>query len=85
MIGQAFIKAVAFAVNTAVLFSFFNITPAEATLPELIVSAGISGFATSFIVNPIERVKILMQANSGGLTVRITFYFSIYLFFFSDF
>ena len=70
MVGQAFIKAVAFAVNTAVLYTFFTVTPAEATLPELIFSAGMSGFATSFIVNPIERIKIIMQADNGDSTVR---------------
>ena len=76
MVGQAFIKAIAFAVNTAVLYSFFSVTPAEATLLELVFSAGMSGFVTSFFVNPIERVKILMQADNARITVsRIYIYY----------
>ena len=36
------------------------------TLIQLVLAAGFAGFVTSFLVNPIERIKILMQADYKG-------------------
>eukprot|EP01035_Chromulina_nebulosa_P019191 gene19191-25037_t len=63
MIGQAFIKSAAFATNTWAL-NILHDDPTNPTLINLVLSACFAGFLTSFIVNPIERVKILMQADS---------------------
>jgi hypothetical protein len=65
MIGQAFIKSSAFASNT---FALNTITddPVHATLFQLMFAAFFAGFMSSFFVNPIERVKILMQADSSA-------------------
>ena len=63
MIGQAFIKSAAFASNTWAL-DHLSQNPETATLVDLIFAAFFAGFFTSFLVNPIERVKILMQSDN---------------------
>lgn len=63
MLGQAFIKSAAFASNTWAL----NIVATDSSNPnvaELVAAACFAGFLTSYVVNPIERVKILMQADN---------------------
>ena len=64
MLGQALIKAIAFAVNS------FALTKMDATadpnILQLSMAGGLSGLVASFAVNPIERVKVLMQADQGG-------------------
>eukprot|EP00960_Hanusia_phi_P044285 756559-Hanusia_phi.AAC.1 len=68
MVGQAFIKAVAFSANSAALdaekmtSSFASLSP----LAQLTCAALFSGFVTSFLVNPIERIKIMCQAAEKG-------------------
>jgi solute carrier family 25 carnitine/acylcarnitine transporter 20/29 len=62
MIGQALIKAVAFSVNTAALQALQPY--AVASVVSLIMAACFSGFVTSFLVAPVERVKVMMQASS---------------------
>jgi solute carrier family 25 carnitine/acylcarnitine transporter 20/29 len=66
MIGQAFIKSSAFASNAWAL-SILNSSGGEATILQLALAAAFSGFVASFVVNPIERIKVLMQADSCGL------------------
>jgi hypothetical protein len=63
MLGQAFIKSAAFAANTWAL-NQLTTDPANAGLAYLALSSLFAGFVTSFVVNPIERVKILMQADN---------------------
>lgn len=63
MAGQAAIKAVAFCTNAVVLdylheSHFLNL----GVTPQLLLAACSSGFVTSFIVAPIERIKVMMQA-----------------------
>lgn len=66
MIAQSFIKSAAFGSNAWALnqlaetYGFDSIHP---PLLMLALAAAFSGFATTFIVNPIERIKILMQAD----------------------
>ncbi|EKX49217.1 hypothetical protein GUITHDRAFT_157468 [Guillardia theta CCMP2712] len=68
MVGQAFIKAVAFSANSAALDAekmtsmFASLSP----LAQLTCAALFSGFVTSFLVNPIERIKIMCQAAEKG-------------------
>lgn len=64
MVGQAVIKSVAFSANQIGL-SFLKEN--AAFLPSAAVLLGaafFSGFVTSFLVTPIERVKVLMQASN---------------------
>lgn len=56
MAGQALIKATAFGVNAAVLSQDFDI----------ITAAAAAGFVTAFIAVPVDRIKVLMQADSYG-------------------
>jgi Mitochondrial carrier protein len=62
MIGQALIKAVAFSANTAALQALQPY--ALASVVSLILAACFAGFVTSFLVAPVERVKVMMQASS---------------------
>lgn len=60
MIGQAVIKSAAFTSNQFALESLNTVH-----IPmfySLLLSAAFAGFVTSFIVAPVERVKIMMQA-----------------------
>lgn len=65
MVGQAFIKALAFSINT------LSITFLSQSLPNishtwiLLAAACFAGAVTSFAVAPIERVKVMMQATTG--------------------
>ena len=64
MAGQAMIKAAAFSANT---FMFNTLMDSHDwgtnTVPPLIIAAGFAGFVTSFLVAPIERIKVMMQAS----------------------
>jgi len=79
MIGQAIIKSVAFAANGNALM-FLN-SSGSTRLDDilktfsfgmsqevyyLVLAACFAGFVTSFLVTPIERVKLMMQADSKG-------------------
>ena len=64
MIGKAVIKAMAFSANAnalAVLGTYPDL-PNIVTLP---AAACFAGFITSFVVAPVERIKVMMQASSG--------------------
>ena len=74
MAGQAIIKSVAFSTNELALGVLMNNNNHDASLlgvssgtmtssfGMLILAAGFSGFVTSFLVAPVERVKVMMQA-----------------------
>jgi hypothetical protein len=67
MAGQALIKALAFSTNAATL-AWLEQQIALTALPPtllLLTAACTAGFITSFIVAPIERVKVMMQASSA--------------------
>lgn len=66
MIGQAMIKAVAFSANTNML-SFLDQYQALSTILSLIIAAGFSGFLSSFLVAPFERIKIMMQSDDKNV------------------
>jgi solute carrier family 25 carnitine/acylcarnitine transporter 20/29 len=64
MLGQAVVKAVAFASNDWALTELSGgVSP---TVWQLIASAMFAGLFTSFFVNPVERIKVVMQAGSVG-------------------
>jgi solute carrier family 25 carnitine/acylcarnitine transporter 20/29 len=64
MAGQAIIKSVAFSANSSALLFLQETYPISPT-SSLLLAACFSGFVTSFLVTPIERIKILMQSNSS--------------------
>jgi len=66
MAGQAIIKSVAFSVNTITLDFLREIYPALASVSTLLIAACFSGFITSFLVAPIERIKVMMQAANSN-------------------
>jgi len=69
MIGKALIKAVAFWANTSALnFLLGNAkySSVHKNLFPFIMAASFSGLAASFVVTPVERIKVLMQATGGG-------------------
>jgi hypothetical protein len=64
MLGQAVIKSVAFGTNAMALGWFQQHTELPLTMT-LLAASCIAGFFTSFLVVPVERVKVLMQASSA--------------------
>jgi len=70
MIGQALIKSVAFSANALALESLKEYDwdaldlGISSSFLTLILAASFSGFVTSFLVTPVERVKVMMQAQS---------------------
>lgn len=68
MIGQAFIKAVAFCANDSALAVLqHDLPPGVNELTLYATAACFSGFVTSFVTAPAERIKIIMQANGKDL------------------
>lgn len=77
MIGQAFIKAVAFSSNGLALYVLQHYAPVSesafvqqflsAPVLQLIVAACFAGFVSSFLVNPVERIKVMMQASGTSM------------------
>lgn len=69
MAAQGIIKATAFASNDWALH-ILQENPclgwASTPFGSLCIAAGFAGAVSSFVINPIERVKILMQADTGG-------------------
>ena len=63
MVGQALIKSVAFSANAVALtwLQQSHLLPATVAL---VLAAMYSGFVTSFLVAPVERIKVMMQADS---------------------
>ncbi|GMH87731.1 hypothetical protein TL16_g10949 [Triparma laevis f. inornata] len=64
VVGQAFIKAVAFASNDWALQYTSQLS--SSNFIGLVSAAMFAGFVTSFLVTPIERVKIILQAKRSG-------------------
>lgn len=67
MIGQAFIKSTLFAANAFALTLLVGNSGESnsASVLQLCLAGCFSGFVGSFVINPIERVKVLMQADTG--------------------
>ena len=65
MFGEAFVKATLFGSNAYALdqIKFLEIP----TFVQLCIASAFSGFVSSFVLNPIERVKILMQADKNEI------------------
>jgi solute carrier family 25 carnitine/acylcarnitine transporter 20/29 len=63
MAGEAVIKAIAFSANAKACAVLQDYLPAEQHMIALLTAACLSGVATSFLVSPVERVKVMMQAS----------------------
>ncbi|EEC47952.1 predicted protein [Phaeodactylum tricornutum CCAP 1055/1] len=68
MIGQAIIKALAFSANANALscLKASDWSQDLSTGSILLVAACFAGFVSSFVVAPIERIKVMMQSSSPG-------------------
>lgn len=69
MVGQAVIIGVAFTANSYSLeqiATIKGISVSEASITDLILASSIAGFITAFVVNPIERIKIILQTDNVG-------------------
>ena len=69
MMGQGLVKATSFTVNTVVLNWEVAHAASQTDSPTtamFILAAASAGLVSSFIVNPVERVKILLQAASSS-------------------
>lgn len=64
MVGEAFVKATLFGANAWAL-SLLSTADSVPTLSQLTLAAAFSGVVSSFVLNPIERVKVLMQADGS--------------------
>ena len=66
MAGQAIIKAVVFAVNAYMLEVLKESGMFEGNLSlQLLTAAATAGFVTSFLAAPVDRIKVMMQADSS--------------------
>lgn len=65
MIGQALIKSTAFSANSMALTYLTNHSDLLPHSVSLVISAMFAGFVTSFLVAPIERIKVMMQASNA--------------------
>eukprot|EP00557_Chaetoceros_sp_GSL56_P000076 CAMPEP_0176498880 /NCGR_PEP_ID=MMETSP0200_2-20121128/12597_1 /TAXON_ID=947934 /ORGANISM="Chaetoceros sp., Strain GSL56" /LENGTH=415 /DNA_ID=CAMNT_0017897197 /DNA_START=82 /DNA_END=1327 /DNA_ORIENTATION=+ len=63
MVGQAIIKSVAFSANASAL-AYLHGYIVLPSVVSLLLAACFSGFVTSFLVTPIERIKVLMQSSN---------------------
>ena len=66
MIGEAFVKASLFGSNYWALSVLTHDSTDSPSILILCLAAAFSGVVSSFVLNPIERVKILMQADQSG-------------------
>eukprot|EP00814_Leptocylindrus_danicus_P001577 CAMPEP_0116022292 /NCGR_PEP_ID=MMETSP0321-20121206/10901_1 /TAXON_ID=163516 /ORGANISM="Leptocylindrus danicus var. danicus, Strain B650" /LENGTH=307 /DNA_ID=CAMNT_0003493337 /DNA_START=91 /DNA_END=1015 /DNA_ORIENTATION=- len=65
-IGKALITAVAFTADHVALFDISVLFPGlKDTLLLVVLASMFSGFVTSFITTPVERIKVILQAKEG--------------------
>eukprot|EP00578_Thalassiosira_sp_NH16_P013799 CAMPEP_0181121298 /NCGR_PEP_ID=MMETSP1071-20121207/24661_1 /TAXON_ID=35127 /ORGANISM="Thalassiosira sp., Strain NH16" /LENGTH=291 /DNA_ID=CAMNT_0023206103 /DNA_START=370 /DNA_END=1242 /DNA_ORIENTATION=+ len=62
MIGQAFIKAIQFAVNEITFLWLENHSTIQSNVIKMAIAGTLAGLLSSFVVSPVELVKIRMQA-----------------------
>lgn len=66
MVGQAIIKSVAFCANDSALSYLGATFPFLTSVNKLLIASCFSGFVTSFLVAPIERIKVMLQATNSN-------------------
>lgn len=66
MFGEAFVKASMFGSNAWCLSQLLKLTSeVDPSIVDLSIAAAFSGLMSSLILNPIDRIKILMQTDSS--------------------
>lgn len=66
MMGQAVIKAISFTVNAKALAALLPYGDYLPHVTILLMAACTAGLVASFVVSPVERVKVMMQAKGKG-------------------
>lgn len=69
MTGQALIKAISFTVNALVLAALLPYSAYVSHVVLLLMAACTAGLVSSFVVSPVERIKVMMQANGKVYTI----------------
>ena len=64
MIGQALIKSIQFAVNEITYLWLEKNTMIQSTLIKMAIAGTLAGLLSSFVVSPVELLKIRMQAQN---------------------
>ena len=64
MIGQAFIKAIQFAVNEITFVWLENHSTIQSNIIKMTIAGTLAGLLSSFVVSPVELVKIRMQTQN---------------------
>jgi hypothetical protein len=64
MIGQAIIKAIQFAVNEMTFVYIDKHSSIQSNIIKMAIAGTLAGLISSFVVSPVELVKIRMQAQS---------------------
>ncbi|KAL7540139.1 hypothetical protein ACHAXR_009905, partial [Thalassiosira sp. AJA248-18] len=64
MIGQAFIKAIQFAVNEITFLWLEKHSTIQSNIIKMAIAGTLAGLLSSFVVSPVELVKIRMQAQN---------------------
>lgn len=70
MIGQAAIKSVQFAVNEITLLYLETNATIQSNLLKMAIAGTLAGLLSSFVVSPIELVKIRMQAQNKSAQMK---------------
>lgn len=68
MIGQAFIKAIQFAVNEITFLWLEKHSTIQSNIIKMAIAGTLAGLLSSFVVSPVELVKIRMQAQNKPST-----------------
>jgi hypothetical protein len=67
MIGQAFVKGLVFVVYEYVMLALGQLMGTSApTFGQRLLAAAVAGAVASFLVTPIERIKVVMQADGAN-------------------
>lgn len=70
MIGQAAIKSIQFAVNEITLLYLETNATIQSNLLKMAIAGTLAGLLSSFVVSPIELVKIRMQAQNKSASKK---------------
>ena len=70
MIGQAIIKAIQFAVNEMTFVYLENHSSIQSNIIKMAIAGTLAGLISSFVVSPVELVKIRMQAQSKPSKIK---------------
>ena len=70
MIGQAIIKAIQFAINEMTFVYLEHHSSIKSNILKMAIAGTLAGLLSSFVVSPVELVKIRMQAQSKPCKIK---------------